>query len=159
MAAPISTLHTVCSECGAVYEREHARASCIICRPPRPRTANRIASEERRGTPKSQGYGAAWRRLSRRARRLQPFCSDCGRTDELTADHSPEAWERQQQGLPIRLEDIDVVCKGCNSERGPARGPDAVPRETIGSRSAALTELEDDMPDDLDQRIARGELE
>lgn len=69
----------------------------------------------------ARGYGAAWQKLSVRARRLQPFCSDCGATDDLTADHSPEAWERVAAGLPVRLADVDVVCRGCNSRRGRAR--------------------------------------
>ncbi len=69
----------------------------------------------------ARGYGSAWQKLSARARRLQPFCSDCGATDDLTADHSPEAWERVAAGLPVRLADVDVVCRGCNSRRGRAR--------------------------------------
>lgn len=69
----------------------------------------------------ARGYGSAWQKLSVRARRLQPFCSDCGATDDLTADHSPEAWERHAAGLPIRLADVDVVCRSCNSKRGRAR--------------------------------------
>ena len=163
MAAPISTLRSICSGCGAVYERESSGSMCLECKPTRERTANRIVSESRRGTAKSRGYGAAWVRLSRRARRLQPFCSDCGRTEDLTTDHSPTAWARHDAGLPIRLEDVDVVCVVCNSDRGPARGPDAVERPTIGTAAEDLAELEhglpDDLiPDDLDQRIARGEL-
>lgn len=53
---------------------------------------------------------------------MQPFCSDCGTSDNLTADHTPEAWERHDQGLAIRLQDIDVVCMMCNIKRGAARG-------------------------------------
>ena len=70
----------------------------------------------------ARGYNETWNKLSKRARRLQPFCSDCGATERLTADHSPEAWERHEQGLPIRLVDVDVVCDPCNQRRGPARG-------------------------------------
>ena len=69
-----------------------------------------------------QGYDSKWRRLSEQARRLQPFCVDCGRVDDLQADHSPEAWRRRDKGLPIRLKDIDVVCRSCNVARGAARG-------------------------------------
>lgn len=71
---------------------------------------------------KQRGYNYAWEKLSKRARRLQPFCSDCNATDDLQADHTPEAWERHEAGLPIRLQDIDVVCGPCNRERGAARG-------------------------------------
>lgn len=68
-----------------------------------------------------RGYDHAWRKLSERARRLQPFCSDCGATDDLQADHSPEAWARKAAGKAIRLVDIDVLCGPCNRNRGAAR--------------------------------------
>lgn len=68
-----------------------------------------------------RGYPASWNRLSMKARALQPFCSDCGATDNLEADHSPIAWERHAQRKPLRLRDIDVVCHACNLARGPAR--------------------------------------
>ena len=95
----------------------------------------------------ARGYGSAWQRLSARARRLQPFCSDCGATDDLTADHSPEAWERVAAGLPVRLADVDVVCRGCNSRRGRARPwGDGVPagaydpwaRQSLSHRSESV---------------------
>ncbi|STZ41714.1 Uncharacterised protein [Mycolicibacterium gilvum] len=68
-----------------------------------------------------RGYDAAWTRLSQRARKLQRFCSDCGATENLQADHSPEAWARRAAGKRIRLKDIDVVCGPCNTTRGQAR--------------------------------------
>lgn len=66
-------------------------------------------------------YDQHWRRLSTRARRLSPLCQDCGATTDLTGDHSPEAWDRRRRGLPIRLTDVAVTCRPCNSRRGPAR--------------------------------------
>lgn len=73
----------------------------------------------------SRGYDSAWRRLADRAKRAQPFCSDCGHWgsngNPLTVDHSVQAWDRRSVGLPIRLCDVDVVCRRCNSARGPAR--------------------------------------
>lgn len=83
-------------------------------------------TEHRTRTPRasttSRGYDAAWSRLSVRARRLQPFCSDCGPADDLTVDHTPEAWQRRDAGLPITLDVVAVVCRRCNSKRGKARG-------------------------------------
>lgn len=73
----------------------------------------------------ARGYDYAWTQLSKRARKLQPFCEDCGTTYDLTADHSPEAWDRKERGLIIRLQDIAVVCRPCNSKRGAARGEKA----------------------------------
>ena len=68
-----------------------------------------------------RGYDTAWTRLSKQARAKQPFCSDCGSTADLQCDHSPGAWQRHALGLPIRLEDVDVVCGACNRKRGKAR--------------------------------------
>lgn len=86
----------------------------------------KAARRERKRAPEptstARGYDNKWRRLSERARRLQPFCSDCGATENLTCDHSPEAWERKARGLEIRLQDVDVVCDPCNQKRGAARG-------------------------------------
>lgn len=162
MAPTVSTLLSVCPDCGGSFKRETSGAYCHECRPPRERTVRRIISEDRRGTAKSRGYDAAWTRLSKRARRLQPFCSDCGREDKLSTDHSPRAWARRDAGLPVRLEDVDVVCLACNGDRGPARGPDSVERPTIADHRRDLSELEDGLPDDLipddlDERVARGE--
>lgn len=74
---------------------------------------------------KTRGYDQTWRRLSERARQLQPFCLDCGATDDLQADHTPQAWRRRAAGKPIRLQDINVLCGPCNRRRGSARGDEA----------------------------------
>lgn len=73
----------------------------------------------------ARGYDHAWNVLSKRARKLQPFCSDCGATEDLQCDHTPEAWARKATGKSIRLQDVDVVCGPCNVARGAARGPSA----------------------------------
>lgn len=100
-------LMTTCLECGELSKQPY----CDLHKTkesPKP-NANR-------------DYDWNWQKLSKRARRLQPFCSDCFRRDDLQADHSPEAWERKEQGKPIRLQDIEVVCGACNIKRGSARG-------------------------------------
>ena len=71
--------------------------------------------------PEHRGYDSDWDRLSRKARKLQRFCSDCGSTEDLQTDHSPDAWARKAAGKPIRLRDVDVVCGPCNRVRGQAR--------------------------------------
>lgn len=69
----------------------------------------------------SRGYDTTWRKLSERARRQQPWCSDCYATTDLTTDHSERAWKRKAEGKAIRLRDVDVVCRPCNARRGRAR--------------------------------------
>lgn len=113
---PVSNLPSVCSECGSVYTREQHGSKCTSCSEP-----DRREREQRRGSRQARGYGARWERLSARARKLQPFCSDCGSTSDLTTDHSEEAWRRHERGQLIRLRDVDVVCRSCNGKRGAAR--------------------------------------
>ena len=119
-----------CVECGELSEA--ARCAEHRTRTPRPSTTAR-------------GYDSAWHRLSVRARRMQPFCSDCGTADDLTVDHTPEAWQRRDAGLPITLDVVAVVCRSCNSKRGKARGegverPDVDPRtrHSLSHRSESV---------------------
>lgn len=146
---------TVCSTCGTPYDKEEGHGSCPECRPARTESPTR-------GTRTARGYDNAWVRLSRQARRLQPFCLDCGSPYDLTADHSPEAWRRKAEGKAIRLTDIDVVCRPCNSARGAARGessnrwggqgmpaPDELEQRRAGKRRAEADELEHDEADEL----------
>lgn len=108
-----------CLDCG---EPTDAGTRCPACRTPHERQ-RAARADAARPTTAGRGYGAAWQRLSRRARKLQPWCEDCGSPEDLTTDHSPEAWRRQAAGLPIRLADVAVVCRSCNAARGAARGP------------------------------------
>lgn len=96
---------------------------CLVCGEPSPdsRCPDHRVNAQPATLASVRGYDTVWRRLSERARRLQRFCSDCFTTDDLTADHSPEAWRRKQAGKTIRLSDIDVVCRSCNAKRGKAR--------------------------------------
>ena len=124
----VTTLSSVCPECGNVFQREKSSAYCDDCRP------KEQLWQLRGKTTTERGYGARWQRLSKRARELQPFCTDCGRPDDLTADHTVEAWRRYEAGKSIRLRDIDVVCRDCNSARGEARGDNIGERRKIVDR-------------------------
>lgn len=101
---------SVCLGCGEPADGTR----CPECKAEHERTTGRPTREQR-------GYDKRWRRLSERARRLQRFCTDCGTAEDLTADHSPEAWARRARGLSIRLQDVEVVCRPCNSRRGRAK--------------------------------------
>lgn len=99
---------------------------CLDCGEPSPesrcpdhRPAH--AATRARKTYRQRGYTAQFDRLSSRAKALQPFCQDCGSTRNLQTDHLPSAWHRHNRGLPVRLQDVEVVCARCNSERGSSR--------------------------------------
>jgi len=99
---------------------------CVVCG--EPSAKSRCPShrpKDRKPSRQQRGYDAAWQELSRRARRLQPWCTDCGSTEDLQLDHLPSAWERKAAGKTIRLgTDTEVVCGSCNRGRGKARGGD-----------------------------------
>lgn len=107
------TLRT-CIECGEITESERCDEHRLTSRDRPNGDGHALNARER-------GYDHQWRTLSERARRLQPFCGDCGATDDLQTDHSPQAWARKAAGKPIRLKDVDVVCGPCNRARGSAR--------------------------------------
>jgi hypothetical protein len=69
-----------------------------------------VKDQTKRPTRAQTGYTSAWDRLSAQARRLQPWCTDCGTKNDLTADHL--RWPA------LRIEHVDVVCRSCNSARG-----------------------------------------
>ena len=102
---------------------------CIQCGQPTTETRCDEHPFKRRNYPRptatARGYDAAWQRLSRRARTLAPFCEDAhlgGCNGPLTADHRPSTWTRRDHGLPLRLQDVSVVCMRHNALRGKARG-------------------------------------
>lgn len=59
-----------------------------------------------------RGYGWDHQQRARATIAAQPWCSECGSTDDLTADHV----------VPLRsgarLSPLRVVCRSCNSGRG-----------------------------------------
>lgn len=105
---------------------------CIECGEPSTETRcdehPRDSWQHRKGSARERGYDRTWDKLSIRARRLQPWCSDCHGTEDLTTDHSERAWKRRAEGKAIRLRDVDVLCGPCNVARGSSRpqgrGPD-----------------------------------
>lgn len=127
-------LKSICPTCGAAWEPTDSTAECKSCRPRDTGDKDKYL----RGNRHQRGYGYRWEKLSKRARELQPFCSDCGRTDTLTGDHSTEAWKRHDAGLPIRLKDIDVVCRQCNTDRGAARGIDATDKYRVNGNTVEV---------------------
>lgn len=62
-----------------------------------------------------------WRKLAARAKTAQPFCLVCGTPNNLTVDHSPRAWARLAASLPLRLADVAVLCRTCNTQAGSSQ--------------------------------------
>lgn len=85
-----------CLSCGEPIDD----GRCTDCRP----TDTDMTTE--------RGYDHRCRVLSERARKLQPFCTTCGTTADLTTDHSPEACLRKAAGKPMRLSDVHGALPG-----------------------------------------------
>ncbi|ULN33620.1 HNH endonuclease [Mycolicibacterium smegmatis] len=54
--------------------------------------------------------------MSKRLRRLSPFCENCGSTTGLSADHIVPASERPD--LVYEMANLRVLCMNCNRRRG-----------------------------------------
>ena len=75
---------------------------------------NMQAAHRRRANNQRLGRTSAhWRRLSRRARELQPFCSACGGSADLTADLVGGGDHRL-----ATLERLRVLCRRCHRPGG-----------------------------------------
>ena len=109
-----------CLECGELTSNEsrctpHALALTARMKAAQEKTRVRPRNYER-------GLDGAWKRLSVKARKAQPWCLDCGATENLTADHLPIAWyTRLVLRRFITLAMVDVVCGPCNTRRGSSR--------------------------------------
>ena len=65
-------------------------------------------------TRSQRGYTNDWLRLSRQAIADQPWCTRCGATSDLTADHITPLVE----GGVSERENVTVLCRRCNSAKG-----------------------------------------
>jgi 5-methylcytosine-specific restriction protein A len=92
-----------CIPCGKEYEREKSRRR-----------------RARLGTTSARGYGGDYQRLRAIAIQRQPWCSQCGATQNLTADHIVA---RADGGANV-LSNLRVLCLSCNSARSGARRRD-----------------------------------
>lgn len=103
---------------------------CIVCGEPSEasrcdehRRAQENARESRRNVEHpAYGNRTRWKNASRRARAAQPFCLDCGATDQLTVDHILPFRERPD--LAYAQDNLAVLCRPCNARKGDTM-PDA----------------------------------
>lgn len=83
-----------------------AQRPCLDCRRPTPNTRCAACHRAYR-----QRYNHAWQQTSKATREAQPWCSWCGATSDLCADHLVP-------GDPSK--GVVTACRSCNSKR--ARG-------------------------------------
>ncbi len=90
-----------CNGCGVVVRA----ARCDACK---------RLQERKRPKRADRGYDSKWHELSRTMRALQPFCTICHSTKDLTLDHIKPL---SQGGLSIPS-NAQVLCRKCNSRKG-----------------------------------------
>lgn len=87
--------------------------------------------------------------LSRRARRLQPFCTDCGSTDELQLDHMAHLGARRgreggpAQGTPEAWSVVPVTAvvePSVDARTTKGKGPRRATLRTAGQGAKAVTQ-------------------
>ena len=67
-------------------------------------------------TPRPEYLTSEWRKLSRKMRDAQPWCTRCGSTSDLTLDHVVPL---SKGGAAVPDESgVVVLCRKCNSSRG-----------------------------------------
>lgn len=124
----------VCAGCYRVFRPpELKKGRCVECNRKR---------ERARPSRQRRGYNSPWYKLSKRAIKAQPYCSVCGSETDLTTDHVDPA----TKGRPgLTLDDVQVLCRSCNSRKGGTRpadvGGDEEPASTAGADLASTWPL------------------
>lgn len=77
---------------------------------------------------------ARWKNLSARVRRMQPWCTACAATTDLSADHVIPITDRPD--LAYRQENLTVLCRTCNGRKA-GRAPTDAERQDVLSRLPA----------------------
>jgi 5-methylcytosine-specific restriction protein A len=82
-----------------------------------PLCANRESGSRKRRHPSkgatARGYDYQWQKIRAEAIRLQPYCSFCGSTKDLTGDHIKPL----NEGGTSTRENVRVLCRSCNTRR------------------------------------------
>lgn len=98
---------------------------CIVCGEPSsgprcPEHPREPRSGKAKTTTAITGNPTAWKKLSRRLRRMQPWCSvpGCANT-ELTVDHIVPL---VNGGAPFDLANLQVLCRSHNAAKGRGKG-------------------------------------
>lgn len=89
---------------------------CIKCGEPSPGTHCPGCRPTDTRTTRDRKNNAQWKNLSKRLRRLSPFCEFCGATEQLSVDHILPVSDYPE--LTYATENCRVLCKQCNGKRG-----------------------------------------
>ena len=91
---------------------------CLTCGEPSDRSRcpeHRLDDHPNRDRKHLHNNTTRWKKLSRRLRRMQPWCSTCGATDDLTVDHIVPLTQRPD--LAYELTNLDILCRSCNGAK------------------------------------------
>jgi 5-methylcytosine-specific restriction enzyme A len=104
----------LCNECWGSYEPyRNSRGRCRDCL----REYER-AKRQRRGSTAQRGYDRAWQELRKVQLARQPYCAECGATDDLTVDHVlPLARAGRSE-----LSNLQTLCRRCNGSKSGRHG-------------------------------------
>lgn len=91
-----------------------AQPGCFALVTGRSRCPDHTPKQVHRFTRRSGEYDREWRRLVAQAIREQPYCTICGTEEDLTGDHITPL----SRGGTNTRDNIRVLCRHCNSQRG-----------------------------------------
>ena len=98
-------MRNICLNCQDAYVKgTNDRGRCPTCATAYART---------RGTTTQRGYGHTWQQAAREQIKQQPWCSVCGDTADLTADHVTAI---AHGGTTTQR--LDTLCRRHNSSKG-----------------------------------------
>ena len=134
----------LCPACGRQLPAvPHTRGKCRDCQ---------REYDRKRGKTRARGYDSEHKRLAKLAIARSPVCVDCGKTEDLTADHIVP---RSQGGLNV-LTNYAVRCRSCNVARRNREGgfltrrsgdPDTRRREENAQKTRRGNDLEQASPE------------
>ncbi|WP_165612733.1 HNH endonuclease signature motif containing protein [Mycobacterium kubicae] len=95
-----------CIACGAIIS---SGSRCDDCR-----LSSKQPDNSKRHAIRSNP--TRWKNLSKRLRRLSPFCELCGATSRLQVDHIIPLGEAEQLGISAyEIANLRVLCRTCTS--------------------------------------------
>ncbi|MCB5179492.1 HNH endonuclease [Streptomyces antimicrobicus] len=95
-------LHPLGAQCALCYARSEAGGSS--------RGKRKHPSKNTRTAGR---YDYQWQKVRAEAIRLQPYCSFCGTSNDLTGDHILPL----KEGGSNTLDNVRVLCRQCNTRR------------------------------------------